>query len=122
MKLYRKLRPISQQWVGAGSFDGAPVVKDAGFYREWIITDYADTAFGKMTGLIDNVIRFDPLGFVGSLRVALGGSALQDAKKPQDGKNFHDFPATTLEGKAYTRLEDMLKGRKATLVVNVASK
>ena len=121
LRKHRMMHPFSQQWVGAGSFDGAPIVKDEGFYREWIITDYADTAVGKMTGLIDGVVRFDPLGFFGSIRVAFGGSALQDAKKPQDGKNFHDYPATTLDDKAFTRLGDMLKGRKATLVVNVAT-
>ena len=67
---------MSTQWIGAGAFDGAPVIKDESFYKEWIITDYADTALGRVEGVLDNVMKFDPLGFVKNVSVALGGSAI----------------------------------------------
>jgi hypothetical protein len=35
--------------------------------------------------------------------------------------NIRDIPVTTLEGKQYDKLEDLVKGKKLLLVVNVAS-
>ena len=43
-------------------------------------------------------------------------------KKAPDGMNFFDYPAQTIDGKVYAELRDMLQDKKATLVVNVASK
>ena len=42
--------------------------------------------------------------------------------KSADGKNFFDAAGVTIDNKKVARMGNMCKGKKAILVVNVASK
>ena len=71
---------------------------------------------------MDTVFRFDPFSTLKNVAAIFGASAISDVKKAPDGKNFFDYPVTTIDGKSYKNIGELLKGKKATLVVNVASK
>ena len=73
-------------------------------------------------GFMDTVFRFDPFSTLKNVAAIFGASAISDVKKAPDGKNFFDYPVTTIDGKSYKNIGELLKGKKATLVVNVASK
>ena len=41
---------------------------------------------------------------------------------PTKYSNIYDIPVTTIEGKAYEKLGDLIQNKKLLLIVNVASK
>jgi len=51
-----------------------------------------------------------------------GGSKLKQPVKSWNNKNFFDAPGTTIDNKKIKKMGDICKGKKAILVVNVASK
>lgn len=51
-----------------------------------------------------------------------GGASLKEPVKNPDGKNFFDAPGVSIDNKKIARMGDICKGKKAILVVNVASK
>lgn len=51
-----------------------------------------------------------------------GGSSLKEPVKSPDGKNFFDAPGVTIDNKKIARMGNLCRGKKAVLVVNVASK
>ena len=59
-------------------------------------------------------------GFSNPFASLFSGSNLRDPKKSPDGKNFFDVQATTIQGKK-VKLGQLCRGKKAILVVNVAS-
>ena len=63
---------------------------------------------------------FDKLGVLKNLKEVFDSTNIRKPKKAQDDMNFFDYPATTIDGKVYAELREMLKDKKATLVVNVA--
>ena len=52
---------------------------------------------------------------------AFGGSMLREPSKSSDGKNFFSYGGTTIDNKRIGKMKQ-IAGKKATLVVNVASK
>lgn len=110
------MRAASMSMAAAG-----PTISSAGFNEPWIIPDYqeASAAAGSAVDeLVSNVLRFDPGAF---FKQIFSGSGIQPVNRAPDGKNFYSFEATKLDGKK-VKLASLLKGKKATLVVNVASK
>lgn len=51
----------------------------------------------------------------------VSGSNLREPTKTIDGHNFFSLPGTTIDGKKINKMSDLCKGKKATLIVNVAS-
>ena len=51
-----------------------------------------------------------------------GGSSLKQPAKSSNGMNFFDAPGMSIDNKKIKRMGDICKGKKAILVVNVASK
>lgn len=102
-----------------------------------VIQNYMDAAVGVMgqaaTGTINpNPSRYaypNPFadfaeGVQNAVLDRLGGTNLRDvtlATKTLDGHNFFDLPGTTIDGKHYKKMGDLCKGKKAIMVVNVAS-
>ena len=96
---------------------GAPAISYGGYNEPWIVPDYQDR---NENDLLNNVLQFNPGEFFGNLLKG-GGSGLQEGKKTPDGKNFFNYEATKIDGKK-VKLAQLCRGKKAVLVVNVASK
>ena len=52
----------------------------------------------------------------------VGGPSLKEPVKSPDGKNFFDAPGVTIDNKKIAKMGNLCRGKKAILVVNVASK
>ena len=52
----------------------------------------------------------------------VGGASLKEPVKSPNGKNFFDAPGVTIDNEKIARMGDLCMGKKAILVVNVASK
>jgi len=64
------------------------------------------------------------LGVLNNLKTSLVGNSdnLTNPKKDPSGKNFFSYGGKTIQGKNVRSMRDLAKGKKAILVVNVASK
>jgi hypothetical protein len=51
-----------------------------------------------------------------------GGAKLKQPVPSSDGKNFFDAPGVSIDNKKIAKMGNICKGKKAILVVNVASK
>lgn len=55
-------------------------------------------------GFMDTVLKFDPMSALKNVAAIFGASAISNVKKAPDGKNFFDYPVTTIDGKKYKNI------------------
>lgn len=87
---------------------------DFGNKKEVILTPIA------MAALEAEESKSSGFSFPNPFASLFGGSNLKDPKKSADGKNFFDVQTTNISGKK-VKMGQLCKGKKAILVVNVAS-
>lgn len=100
-----------------------------------VVQNYMDAAVGvlnqtgqgKLVQTINDPITSpfafpNPLAdFAEGVKNAVAGTNLRAPTPTLDGHNFFDLPGVTIDGKKVRKMGDMCKGKKATLIVNVAS-
>ena len=59
--------------------------------------------------------------FAEGVKNAVSGSNLRTPAKALDGMNFFNMPGVMIDGKKVNRMRDLCKGKKAVMIVNVAS-
>lgn len=96
-----------------------------------VIQNYMDAAVGVVDSAAHGTLKYpsespftfpNPFNdFADGLKKMVAGTNIREPTKTIDGHNFFDLPGTTLDGKKIKKMGDLCKGKKAILIVNVAS-